>query len=509
VNQPFYEGGAPGGFTFDLTGKAPEVSFIGVDPNKPSDLAFDFGSLHEITNDDKESYFFFDYERDISNGWLKSIKVGAKYSNHDRETVFNATTWGGFFLPLSTQGCGGGACTSSNFFGGNLTPSDFLSGIGAPGSLASYWQVDRKKLQDIYYSQPESVRKRVINPPENFTINEKVMGGYAMASLGGEGQPWRGNIGVRVVITDQTSTGNLLGVTGPGVVTDNPFGIYTPIRTSRSYTDWLPSANFSYDVRPDLVVRVAAGRTMARPDYTDVVPRVSLNPGTLTGNGGNPLVDPYRADGVDLSVEWYPNKDAIIAAAFYYKDIKSYLVNSTVQQTYPIQTSNPNPSRCVQIPGDNLYNCLFDVNVRSNGGGGTNKGVELQVSTPIWAGFGFTGNYTFSDAKSDDGDQIPGNSKHSLNVTGWYENGPFQGRLSYNYRSDFFINIDRASPLNQGSTDSLDASMSFDITENFSLMADAVNLTNSKITQFSGTTDRPRAIYDNGRQFSFGVRAKF
>ena len=509
VNQPFYEGGAPGGFTYDLTGKAPQVSFIGVDPNNPADLPFDFGSLHEITNDDKETYFFFDYERDFSNGWLKSVKVGAKYSSHTRDTAFMATTWGGFFMPLSSQGCDGGPCTSPDFFAGNLTPSNFLKGVAAPGSLQSFWQVDRKKLQDIYYSQPESVRQRVLNPPENFSINEKVMGGYAMANLGGDGQRWRGNVGVRVVITDQTSSGNLLGVTGEGVVTDNPFGVYTPTRTSRSYTDWLPSLNFSFDVRDDLVVRAAAGRTMARPDYTDVVPRVSLNPGTLTGNGGNPLVDPFRADGVDLSLEWYPNKDAIVAVALYYKDIKSYVVNTTVQQVYPIQTATPNPSRCTQIPGDNLYNCLFDVNVRSNGGGGSNKGAEFQVSTPIWAGFGFTGNYTYSDAKSDEGAPIPGNSKHSLNVTGWYENGPFQARLSYNYRSDFFINIDRGSELNQGDTDSLDASISFDINENFAVMADAVNLTNSKITQFSGTTDRPRAIYDNGRQFSFGVRAKF
>jgi len=371
-------------------------------------------------------------------------------------------------------------------------------------------------LQNILNSQPAAARARILNPPENYSINEKTYGGYAMAKLGGKEEGWRANFGLRIVRTDQDSLGNLLGVPAstPGAVTTNAFGVYVPVEVKRNYTDFLPSANLSVDVAPNVIVRFAAGRSMARADYTDIVPRVSLNPGSLTGDGGDPSVQPYRSNNYDLSVEWYPDNDTVVAAALYYKDIKSYIVNRTVQERYPVQNAtNPNASRCTASPSSTvanpLFDCTFDINRRSNGSGGTNKGAELQVSRPIGYGFGAIVNYTYSDAKSDAGDPIPGNSKHALNLTGYYENDWASFRLSYNYRSSFFINIDRAAPLNQKATQSLDASASIKVTDNISFTADAVNLTNDKIEQYSGTEDRFRAIYDNGRQFYIGARLRF
>src|SRR4029078_8654548 len=108
-----------------------------------------------------------------------------------------------------------------------------------------------------------------------------------------------GTVGVRYVKTDQTSRGYVVG----GGATANPFGNYDPITVDRDYTDVLPSANFSFDLSEQLVLRTAVSKVMARPDYTDVAPRVSLNPGALSGTGGNPHVDPYRANQADVSIE--------------------------------------------------------------------------------------------------------------------------------------------------------------------------------------------------------------
>jgi iron complex outermembrane recepter protein len=266
----------------------------------------------------------------------------------------------------------------------------------------------------------------------------------------------------------------------------------------------------SFDLDPTLVLRLAAGRTMARPDYTDIVPRISLNPGSLTAAGGNPLVDPYRANQFDVSLEWYPDRDTIIAAALYYKDVESYITDTITQEVFPVQTATPNTSRCSLVnQQNNLYDCLFDVNRRSNGPGGRNQGVEIQASRTLFGGFGVNANYTYSDANIKGGGQVPGNSKHALNVSGYYEDDLLSARLSYNYRSAWFITVDRAAPLNQEATESLDASASINLTENIALTADAINLTNEKIVQFSGTPDRPRAVYDNGRQFYLGARFRF
>jgi len=506
-SQPFYEGGAPGAFTFDLRGRAPKVAFTGVDPTDPTDLAFDFGSLHQITNTDKEKYAYLDYEHEIGSGVLEAVKFGAKYTDHDRVTRFLATTYGGFFLPLLASGCGG-PCDSADFAGG-LTPGDFLDGVASSGTLDRFWQVDREQLEDIYYGLPESVRARIINPPENHSVGEKALGGYGMLKF--KGDTWRGNLGVRVVRTRQTSRGNLIGVPpGEGTVDDNAFGVYLPVTEKRTYTDVLPSANVAIDLNPQLVLRLAAGRTMARPDYTDIVPRVNLNPGSLTAAGGDPSVEPYRANQADVSLEWYPDRDTLVAGAVFFKDIKSYITDDISSEIFPVQTATPNLSRCTVVnASENLYNCEFDVNRRANGPGGTNKGFEFQAQRTIWGGFGGIVNYTFSDANMDGPGQVPGVSKHALNLTGFYEDDLFSARLSYNYRSKFFITYDRAVPLNQKATASLDASLSANVTRNVALTLDAINLTNEKIEQYSSITDRPRAIYNNGRQVYVGARFRF
>lgn len=509
-NQPFYEGGAPGAFTFDLTGNVPEVSFSGLDPADPNSLAFDFASLHRVGNEDKEKYAYVDFEQPL-DGPLSALKVGAKFTDHDRRAYFLATTFDPFYTGLAgATGCGTRACTSADFAGGSL-PGNFLGNLAGPGTLTNYFNVDTGKLQDILFSQPDANRARVVNPPENYSINEKTYGGYIMGKVGTPDTTYHANIGVRVVRTDQTSRGNLVGVdpTTPGAQT-NAFGTFAPIVVRRSYTDFLPAVNVWFDLYPELILRFGAGRTIARPDYTDIVPRVSLNPGALSGDGGDPSVDRYESDDYNLSLEYYPDRETIVAGAIYYKNIANYIVNRTVQERFPVQTTTPNLSRCNPIAGSpGTYDCLFDINRRSNGSGGSNFGAEFQISRRIYGPFGAVLNYTYSDAKSDSGDPIPGNSKHALNATGYFENDFMSARVSYNYRSEFFINIDRASPLNQGATDSLDASLNFKLTDHISLTGDAVNLTNTKIFQYSGTETRFRARYDNGRIFYAGVRVKF
>jgi iron complex outermembrane receptor protein len=326
-----------------------------------------------------------------------------------------------------------------------------------------------------------------------------------MGEFGGD--DWRGNVGVRVVRTEQNSGGYLQG-TGPIV---NAFGAFTRVEAERTYTDVLPSLNIAFDLAEDMVLRFAAARTMARPDYTDVAPRVTLNIGALSGAGGNPDIDPYRANQFDVSLEWYPRPDTILAAGLYYKDIQSFITDRPTQERFQVETTTPNLTRCTPVGGanPNLHDCLFDINRRANGGGGRIQGIELTAQAPIWNGFGVQTNYTYSDAETQAGDPLPGNSKNTFNLVGFYENERLSARLAYTYRSKFFVTFDRATPLNQDALESLDGSLSYNLTDNVTLTFDAINLTEEKIIQYSGDTSRPRGVYDNGRQYYAGVRLKF
>jgi iron complex outermembrane receptor protein len=501
-SQPFVEFGAPASFRYDLRGRTPQVQFLNIDPKNPAQMEFDFASLHHITNDDSESYGYADAERYLGAGALSSVKFGVKYTDHERKTDFQATTYGGFFLPLFASGCGGQVCSAAAFAAG-LTPGDFLDTISSSGTLNSYWSVDRGQVENILFNSFNGAR--IPNPPEVFSVEEKVAAGFAMANL--KSGKWKGNVGLRLVRTDQTSTGNIVG--GAGEI-QNAFGNFTHTSADRSYTDILPSINAARDLSDNLVLRLAAARTMARPDFTDVSPRVTLNPGSLTGQGGDPNVDPYRANQADVSLEWYHGDGEILSGAVFYKDIQSFITDRPTQQSHLIQTDNPNLSLCTpafttEFP--NRYSCQFTINQRVNGGGGTVRGLELNALQKLGRGFGLQGNYTYSDAKADEaGLEIPGNSKHSGNVVGFFENDRIGARLAYSYRSEFFVTFDRSTQLNQDSLKSLDASLAVDLYQGLTLTVDGVNLTDEKIVQFATDSFRPRAVYDNGKYYFVGLR---
>jgi iron complex outermembrane recepter protein len=493
--QPFAEFGAPAAFDYDLRGRSPSVNFLNVDPTNPAQAALIFSSLHQILNNDTEKYAYADAERKLEIGVLDSIKFGAKYTDHERELIFNATTYGGFHAPINN--------TPATVFAGGPTPGNYLGSIDAPGTLTKYWQIDTSATDAFLFARLAASPGRVSYPQQNFSVNEKATAGYVMANL--KGDRWRGNVGTRVVRTKQEAIGALINPNGS---VTNPFGNFDPIDANRTYTDVLPSLNFVYDLQEDLLMRFAVAKVMARPDYTDIAPRLNLNIGALSGSGGNPDLDPYRASQADVSLEWYPDANTAIALAFYYKDIKSFITDRPVQQILPISGATAPNTACTPA-GTLLFNCPFTINLRSNGGGGSIKGAELAVTKPIYAGFGVQANYTYSDAKADSGDPLPQSSKNQVNLTGYFENQRMSARLSWTYRSEFFVSFDRLTPLNEKALQQLDASIQFNLTDQVALTLDGQNLTNEKLEQFAGDEFRPRAIYDNGRIYFAGARFKF
>lgn len=495
-NQPFVEFGAPAVFDYDLRGKSPQVTFQNVDPTEPSDMQFIFSSLHEILNDDDETYAYVDLERKLDMGVWKSLKFGAKYTDHNRDLNFNATTYGGFHVPINTM--------PATAFAGGLTPGDFLDNIASAGTLDRYWEVDRGAVEEILFGNLASSSGRVLYPQQNFSVTEEAFAGYVMAEL--ESDRWRGDFGVRLVRTDQTSRGNVIDPDFGEI--ENPFGNYTPITVTRDYTDVLPSFNLSYDFSDRLLGRVAAAQVMARPDFTDIAPRTSLNPGALSGTAGNPNLDPYRANQIDLGLEYYPDTGTGYAFAVYYKDIESFITDSPVIQNFPVQSATA-PSLDCTPAGPNTFDCPFTINLRSNGGGGEIKGFEVSATQPVIGGFGLQANYTYADAEADNGDPLPQASEDQFNFTGYYEDDRLSARLAYTYRSEFFVTFDRSTPLNQDGFGTLDATLSYQVTDNVALTFDGVNLTNEEIVQYAGDKFRPRAIYDNGRIYFVGVRVGF
>ncbi|HSD69348.1 MAG TPA: TonB-dependent receptor, partial [Woeseiaceae bacterium] len=309
-DQPFVEFGAPASFDYDLRGSSPQVTFTNIDPTDPADMIFIFSSLHQIENDDSEDYVYIDGNYEFSgDGWLSSLDFGVKGTRHERELVFNATTYGGFHVPINT--------TPTSTFAGGPTPSDFLDDISASGTLDSYWQINREGTRSLLFANLANT-SRILYPQQSFSVDEDTLGGYVMANF--SSNQWRGNFGVRIVETDQTSRGNVSSPTGQ---IQNAFGNYDAVTDNRTYSDVLPSVNVVYEFNDSILYRFAAASVMTRPDFTDITPRASLNPGALTGTSGNPDLDPYRANQAEVAVEWYGGDQTAASFAIFYKDIES------------------------------------------------------------------------------------------------------------------------------------------------------------------------------------------
>ncbi len=144
----------------------------------------------------------------------------------------------------------------------------------------------------------------------------------------------RGNLGVRVVGTDQLSQGYSTTL--------------LPITASRNYDNVLPSLNLVWSLRDDFLARFAASRDLSRPNLTDLAASTSV---TVSGTQfnvktGNPNIQPFLANAYDLSFEWYPAAGTMVAVAPFYKQVLRFTSTQTVNTVF-----NGNPYRRAQFTG--------------------------------------------------------------------------------------------------------------------------------------------------------------
>ena len=287
------------------------------------------------------------------------------------------------------------------------------------------------------------------------------------------GLPLRGNVGVREVTTNLEST----GMTDVG-------GTFLQVKVSNSYKDTLPALNLALDLTDDLVARFSWAKVISRPDIGLLSPGGSVTIfGVPAVNYGNPYLEPYRADNLDVSLEWYFAEDSLLALAYFNRDVESFPSSETTLLPWS-EVGLPDSVLGAQLP--DLIDAEFEVTRRINGGGARFSGWELQyqqafTSLPgLWANTGVIANYTLVDSKEDNtGLPLTGQSDDSYNLTVYYEDEKFSTRLAYSYRGKY--NTTNSSTPDsiryRDSTANLDFSASYQLNDNFRLTLEAINLT--------------------------------
>ena len=478
-----YEAGLTGvGVSYQLNGLAPaRMDFPGLDISKFSHVVTASAWGSHVKTLDTERYGQADAELAIGNGIWESAKFGLRYAAHHRSVAWPENR--------SCALCDGTTGAPLPVWDGATYPSNYGSGLGA-GKLGQFWQLNPAAVEAWAALYDTSGGPNSRNWPAELDVREKDSAAYAMLNLAGN--HWRGNVGVRLVRTSQTTVTNVPGGPNP-IGRENVFGVYTPTVVEHRYTDVLPSANLKFDLNPELVARVAVAKTMARADYSALVGAVNLNDQLLTGTGGNPDLKPIRSTNYDATLEWYFAPKAMLSVGAFYMDLSSYVAFGTTPVTYYNNTFKKLNTYVIQSP----------TNISAK-----NKGVELSYQQGLWGGFGVLGNYTYTDGKAADGAAVVGSSKGTYNVAGYYEDERFSARLAYTYRSTFLAGLFSSSPQYVDGVGNLAASLNYKINERYALTFDVLNLNNAVLKYYGASRDQPTALYSNGRQFYFGLRAK-
>jgi TonB-dependent receptor len=413
-----------------------------------------------------------------------------------------------------------------NFQPGDLSgfPANWLSpnlGATAPYFDSTYLNHDRVR-------QAMGSDGKLYAQAPVYNVQERIRAAYLRLDFDHEvhGYTIDGNVGIRYAGTRTKAAGRQRlqerVETSPGSSTGTNYPISDGIAVRETkYNDWLPSFNAASWIIPDeLVVRVGLAKVMARPNLEHLNPKFDciINGGAeqFGGDGydncsaGNPDLKPYRATNKDVSVEWYPNRDSQLSLAYFRKDIKTGIITGVVERK--------------DLFGDGR---LFDVTAPRNYEGASTDGIELAGRTALTflpgflGGFGLDANYTRMSydyapgaelVNPIDGTELPfpGLSKNSYNVGVWYDRGPINARLAYNARDSYYSGgISGTTPVYFEKTGFLDAKIQYRLTPNFTLSAEAKNLTDEHTLSTAGTAALPIDYTWSGRRYYVSLSYKF
>ena len=441
-----------------------------------------------------------DLSYDVNGGFLSTLRAGARASSRKKDytqrTQYSYVTAGaGTVIPASLMG-----------------PNQTWSGQFAGLPTSQTWDVFGVANQLFGGINPtESVYDR----QSSWEVDEKTYAGYVEADFDRDlgAMKLTGNVGVRVVRTQDTSNGTLVNGTGSTVV-------LTPISIHNNYTDWLPSLNATLHVDEHQQFRFALSKALARPplDFLSSSFGAYGGGGTSTSPpsafGGNPLLQPYRAKQVDFTYEHYFNRDSALTVSLFYKKLKSYI---TQQLTFQPAT----------IGGIVYPSVPFTAPANINGG--TIKGVEVSyqqafsfLPKPL-DGFGVYANYSYTKSgvkvaqldNSIGSVPLPGLSKNVYNLSLYYSKYGVDARVGYRYRSGYATQTgDTDRILFTHSEGILSAEIGYEFPtgsalHGLKLQIQADNLTNTPYQLYYGNQALQGRYETFGRRFYGGATYRF
>lgn len=402
---------------------------------------------------------------------------------------------------------------------------DLFAGANTPARGLTFARWD---AQSLFTALTGSRDAGLPNGPslsaDDTDITEKTYAGYAQANFDGDvfGTPATGNLGVRLIRTEITSVGISSALeTSPGptadTITVTQVGPVTSNVERNSFTDILPSANISFELANDKLLRLAAYRAIARPDQEAMSAALTFDDtadlgdlGAIVSASGNPFLKPLESWNADLSFEWYASKTSSLSVALYAKQLSTGVRTDVTPLTLIVDGTPTDVLVGRSVNSDDKSHLL---------------GFEIAAQHKFDFGLGFQASYNFADSNFEFPDpnvvsgvaiadltapaNIPGYSKHTANATVFYETDNFNMRLAYKVRSDYFKPFRNDQNRFTAAQGFLDFSAAYDLTNNVQLRVQALNLLDEPNVFYRPTGDSLAQADYSGRRFFVGLRGRF
>lgn len=512
----------PGRVTTNITNGIVSNDFGSLDLTNFSQLRLDNYSRRIDSTENENSYVSIDYKYAFGDAFVTSIEIGGRYLDAEqssRRVVYNNRS------RVSVADGEGNVLReamrrNSNFNVGMFGDLSNITNDYVP-TVYQYLNPDLVEAYDCaniggssdgmdelgpFNSQCGFFTGRSVDGGNTWKVEEETTSFYLQANFESE-YNWgvlRGNTGVRYMQNDTT----VFNFSNEATPTEK--NQFAHDFVEKGDTDkLLPALNIVFELDNDWIVRGAASTVISRPQYTELARAVDIqnidDDDQLNGrvSKGNAALEPFEANKYDISVEWYYDEGESISLGVFYYDVKTFVVNEETAQ---------------DLLGDGR---IFIVNQPVNAEGGSVKGVEFAFTQDLdqWLeGLGFQLNYTRLEADSGQTAMVGGEerdlplaglSENTYNAIVYYSLGPWDARISYNYRDEFYLDQYQGLPRFNDEIKRLSMKVNYKFDNGLKVYVQGANLTNEKNFRYFNTPSMPYQIGETGTNLRVGLQYQF